>query len=236
MTAMQRESFLANVRTSLEQGRGTAAPGKRDRYQPPAAPPGKEMIDRLVRELESVGGLVYRASSQAEARKHVLEILRECRARRVVVGSTPLVEELAPRSELEQAGPEVTVCDLRSDDLRSDDLRTGTSRESLREAGLAADVGISSVDYGVAETGTLALTAGPGQDRGVSLLAPIHVALLDSRDVVYELAALFRRVSAGGLPSALTLITGPSRTGDIELVLTVGVHGPRELHMILLER
>ncbi len=232
---MQRESFLANVRRSLEQGRGTG-PGTGERFPSPATPSGKEMIDRLVRELETVGGVVYRARSPAAARRHVLEILRECRARRVVVGNTPLVEELAPRSELEQAGPEVTICDLRSDDLRSDDLRGGMSRESLREAGFAADVGISSIDYGVAESGTLAVVAGPGQDRGVSLLAPIHIALLDERDVVWELAALFRRVSAGGLPSALTLITGPSRTADIELVLTVGVHGPGELHLILLER
>jgi len=225
---MQRESFLAHVRSSLEQGRGAAAPGKIDRYQPPPPPSEKEMTERLLRELGSVDAVVYRASSPAEARRHVLEILGARQARRVVAGNTPLVEELALKSELEKAGIEVRVSDLR----------TGTSRESLREDGFAADAGISSVDYGVAETGTLALVAGPGQDRAVSLLAPIHVALLDSRDIVYELAALFERVRAGGrgLPSALTLITGPSRTGDIELVLTIGVHGPKELHLILLER
>ncbi len=60
--------------------------------------------------------------------------------------------------------------------------------------------------------------------------------MLDSRDVVYELAALFERVTAkGALPSALTFVTGPSRTGDIEQTLTIGAHGPGELHLVVID-
>ncbi len=66
-------------------------------------------------------------------------------------------------------------------------------------------------------------------------MPPVHVAVLDSRDVVLELAALFEKVAArDALPSALTFVTGPSRTGDIEQTLTVGVHGPGELHLVLI--
>jgi L-lactate dehydrogenase complex protein LldG len=67
-------------------------------------------------------------------------------------------------------------------------------------------------------------------------LPPLHVAVLDAGNVVQELAALFAEAERRGMPSALTLITGPSRTGDIELVLTVGVHGPGELHLVLIDR
>ncbi len=64
-------------------------------------------------------------------------------------------------------------------------------------------------------------------------MQPIHVALLRAAVVVQELAVVLERVDKP--PSALTLVTGPSRTGDIELVLTVGVHGPKELHVILVD-
>ncbi len=60
--------------------------------------------------------------------------------------------------------------------------------------------------------------------------------MLDAGDVVYELAALFERVTVeGALPSALTFVTGPSRTGDIEQTLTIGVHGPGELHLVVID-
>jgi len=101
---------------------------------------------------------------------------------------------------------------------------------------LELDGALGSAGIGVADTGTLALLARRGQGRAISLLPPLHVAVLDARDVVGELAELFERVrERGELPSALTLITGPSRTGDIELVLTVGVHGPGELHVVVID-
>ncbi len=164
-------------------------------------------------------------TSYQEITDKILQLLVERRASRVIRGATPLATELDLDGKLNDAGMEVTVASLTGD----------ASREALREAAFLADAGITSVDYGVAETGTLALLARPGQGRAVSLLPPVHIAVLDAGDVVAELAALFERVTARGeLPSALTFITGPSRTGDIELVLTVGVHGPKELHLIVM--
>jgi L-lactate dehydrogenase complex protein LldG len=116
-------------------------------------------------------------------------------------------------------------------------LRNDARRDDIRETEFTADCGITSADYGVAETGTLVLLACPGQGRAVSLLPPLHVAVLKATDIEQELSALFDRVreERGSLPSALTFITGPSRTADIELVLTVGVHGPKELHLVLID-
>ncbi len=219
---MDQESFLGRIRSSLGDQAATPRPAS---YRPPEPP--DELVERLTTELEAVGGAVYRVASAEEAGDKIRQLLMERRARRVIRGATPLVEGLDLDGKLKDAGMEVTVAALADE----------ASRSTRREAAFLADAGISSADYGVAETGTLALLARPGQGRSVSLLPPVHIAVLDARDVVAELAALFERVTADGkLPSALTFITGPSRTGDIELVLTVGVHGPKELHLIVVTR
>ncbi len=96
-----------------------------------------------------------------------------------------------------------------------------------------ADVGITGAEWGIAETATLALGAGPGQPRLASLLPPIHLAILRADRIVSDLHAFFARV--GVLPSALTLITGPSRSADIGSVLVLGAHGPTEVAVLLID-
>ena len=98
---------------------------------------------------------------------------------------------------------------------------------------LSAEIGISSVEYAVAETGTLAVCAKPGRERLASLAPPAHVAIVHSDQILPDLFDLFDRLGVEGLPSNLALITGPSKTGDIELQLTTGVHGPGTWHVIV---
>jgi L-lactate dehydrogenase complex protein LldG len=179
----------------------------------------------MTRELAAVGGVVHRARSASEARQHIANILGKARARRVVRTRAPLLEELDLGLLLSEVGVEVTVCELTP----------GTSRETIREAEFSAEAGLTAADYGVADTGTLALLTRPGEGRAVSLVPPLHIAVLRSRDLVYELGAFFDRVEPSSLPSALTFVTGPSRTADIEQILIRGVHGPRELHLVLLD-
>jgi L-lactate dehydrogenase complex protein LldG len=224
---MDEKRFLANIASCLERSPGSPRAQTRPHYRPPPAPSQKERIDRLVYEIEKVGATVDRVSSLDDAAKLIMSVLREKGARRVVRGKTALIGELNLDRALEESGIEVMICDLGS----------GVTREDIRETEFIADCGITSADYGVAETGTLALLAAPGQGRAVSLLPPLHIAVLKATDIVQELAVLFDRVreERGSLPSALTFITGPSRTADIELVLTVGVHGPKELHLVLID-
>jgi L-lactate dehydrogenase complex protein LldG len=102
----------------------------------------------------------------------------------------------------------------------------------------AATVGLTGADAAFAETGTLALRAGPGRSRLASLSVRTHLALLDPARLYLSWASW---LAAEGPQAAerliatsnLTLITGPSRTADIEMTLTVGVHGPGELIVIL---
>lgn len=187
-----------------------------------------DLTTLFVREATAAGATVRHAATPADARREILEILGEHGARHVIRGATSALEKLHLDDALEGAGLEVTVA-------RLDDETTGeTTPEALRATAFAADVGLTTADLAVAETGTLALLARPGQGRAVSLLPPVHIALLAADDIVLELGELFERVSArGDLPSALTFITGPSKTGDIELILTVGVHGPAALHVVV---
>jgi L-lactate dehydrogenase complex protein LldG len=112
-------------------------------------------------------------------------------------------------------------------------------KEYSKEMG-QSEVGITGADYGLADTGTLVLRSVPGQDRGSSLLPPVHITLLDrskilpgSDELLFILAEDTKH--AGSMKSCITLITGPSKTADIELTLVRGVHGPGELFVILLD-
>ena len=89
----------------------------------------------------------------------------------------------------------------------------------------------AGADWLVAETGTLALEARPEQPRSLTLLPPVHIAVVPRSRLVGDLFDLFAAQRA--LPSCLSLITGPSKTGDIELRLVTGVHGPGEVHVVL---
>ena len=93
--------------------------------------------------------------------------------------------------------------------------------------------GVSTAIYGLADTGSVVLAASPEEPRARSLLPEVHVTLLAEDRILAGLEALFEAVG-GDLPSSLAIVTGPSRSADIEQMLAVGVHGPREVHVVLL--
>lgn len=93
--------------------------------------------------------------------------------------------------------------------------------------------GVSEALYGLADTGSVVLAASPGEPRARSLLPAVHISLVRESRILPGLDELFAAVG-GRLPSALAIVTGPSRSADIEQRLTVGVHGPGEVHVVLL--
>ena len=98
------------------------------------------------------------------------------------------------------------------------------------------DVGITSAQAGIAETGTLVLDSSVERNRLVSLVPPIHIAILDASKIFLTLGETLAALqSSAELSPAITFITGPSRTADIELTLTLGVHGPQQLYVIINE-
>jgi len=96
-------------------------------------------------------------------------------------------------------------------------------------------VGITGSRLAVAAPAAIAVAAAPGSPRATSLVPPAHVCVVRVADVVADLDAAFARIAASELPSALTWIGGPSRTGDLEMILTLGVHGPRAVDVILVD-
>ena len=115
-----------------------------------------------------------------------------------------------------------------------------TQRKALREQALRSDIGITGIDYAIAETGSVAIVARKGVSRLVSLVMPVHIAVVMRGQVLPSLDELFtlRRhdFNQGNLGSYMNIITGPSRSADIEQTIVKGVHGPREVHMVLVDR
>lgn len=114
-----------------------------------------------------------------------------------------------------------------------------------REATLIVDTGapdpnslvaVTRAFAGVAETGTLALASGPDNPTLLNFLPDNHIVVLAAKDVVGDFETMWRRLRetcGEALPRAVNLVTGPSRTGDIEQTLIIGAHGPRRLHVIV---
>ncbi len=110
----------------------------------------------------------------------------------------------------------------------------GLRFDVTRELAADAKVGISQMDWALANTGTLVQNADAVDKRLVSTLPLLHIALVSTAALLPDLPAVFRRVDPR-TTAYLSFITGPSRTADIERVLTIGVHGPERLIIVLVD-
>ena len=219
-----RDAFLQRVRQAVVEGnRAGAAPPLPERGAIGYQGAGPDPVAWLRDALSAAGGVLHVVADEAAAVAKVLELARP--ARRVLVGRGPVLDRLGLPDRLCAAGAEVAMADA---------LPAGAERDTL----FAADLGISGVDHLVAETGSIAILARPQEPRSLSLLPPVHVAIADRSQLLPDLFDLFARLpretASGGMPSCLSLITGPSKTGDIELRLVTGVHGPGEIHVVLI--
>ncbi|MBW1717178.1 MAG: lactate utilization protein [Deltaproteobacteria bacterium] len=177
----------------------------------------KELVKAFKTECELLSGKVYVARTNREAHQFLSLIIKQAGIKRIIKWNSHLLRRLEIDRVLDSLGIQDYV---------------------RHEA--TAELGISGVDYGLADTGTLVLRTSRTQDRATSLLPPVHVALMESERILpgSEDLILKLMLELGGkaeLDSCLTLISGPSLTADIELNLVSGIHGPGELHVIILE-
>ncbi|MCC7354137.1 MAG: lactate utilization protein [Anaerolineae bacterium] len=235
-----REAILARIRAHLgkrldESVLEPAHPSDAPAYALPA--PGTTPAARFAAALEKVGGHPHRAQNGAEARRILLNLVAERKVQRAILLDAPLLHDLEILSALQQAGVEVLT--IAAGDGPAGDL-SAAERANLRAAATAADLCISSADYAIAESGTLVLPARRGFPRAAPVLPPAHVALVRESQIVPHLEGLIPQLKAALKgngsrwgTSCLMFTTGPSRTADIEQTLTIGVHGPGDMDVIL---
>ena len=110
-------------------------------------------------------------------------------------------------------------------------------RANLQNVCASVDVGITSAAYGLAATGSLVMLSSATEARMISLLPPVHIAVIETSQILADIDELFTVLpDPARQTSSMVLITGPSRTGDIEQISIRGVHGPGELHVVLIDR
>jgi L-lactate dehydrogenase complex protein LldG len=223
-----REAFLERVKEAVAQGnRAGAAPKLPDRAGVGYQGAGADPIERFCTELAAAGGKGHVAADSTAVLHTIQSILQPLNARKILLSRGGLIDRLDLPTRLRQLGLQVKMTDEVEQDPREDFF--------------AAEVGITNVHRLIAETGTVVMATHPKEPRSASLLPPVHIALADRAQLLPDLFDLFdlfspvATVTKSLPPSCLTLITGPSKTGDIELRLVTGVHGPGEIHVILCE-
>lgn len=174
----------------------------------------EDLLGEFRRSAEAISARVYETRDCSGAFGIIAGLISERGFKKIAASSSPIVRE-----------------------LKLDSLPGGTQVffEDLRLHAASADMGISGADYAIAETGTLVQDATDIGSRLVSTLPPVHVVLVDAGALVANLGEALSLYGCGdgrAFPAYLSFISGPSRTADIERILTIGVHGPAELHII----
>jgi L-lactate dehydrogenase complex protein LldG len=173
----------------------------------------EDLIARFVERASNVGIQVVRAPEQTWVASAVSELGRR-NARSVAIWADPLIMPLA--TALQTHGIDV----VRPDQHTTDRLAH-------------VDAGVTTADYAIALSGTLLLTCDALRPRATSLLPPLHIAVVPETRIVPSLAHVFGQL-APPLASAVTFITGPSRSADIEHTPVKGAHGPVEVIVYLI--
>jgi len=204
-----REAILADVRAALGRRSGETAPCVPDAARAPARTPGctDAEIDLLVAEIARLGGQAQRMSA-GELPRGLAGLVQREEIRKAVLWETPALRSWDVAGIMTGLGIEI--------------VPAHASKEALAEC----DLGITGADLALPETGTLVLRTGPARPRAASLLPRVHLALVQPNALRADLATVLEELKED---RHFVFVTGPSRTADIELVVTVGVHGPQVL-------
>ena len=179
--------------------------------------PTVDLAREFTRAAAAAGALIVPAEPSRLAYQ-VLEALYERDIGRVVAVRSGLVATLDLVHHLQVGGLEATWWD-----------------ETSLDAAYETDAGITDVWFAVAETGSLVIRSSPRAGRAVSLVPPLHLAIVQRSQIVPDLIDAMRLIDLEGPATGAVFITGPSKTSDIEMTLVTGIHGPTEVMVFLLE-
>lgn len=176
--------------------------------------PEMSLIDLFREGLEAVNGNCTMVADEAQAASILKQLIELNKLRRIAVSESPIVDRL----------------------MQQIDGNAEVLANAEPEALFDCDAGVTSAQWAIAETGTLVLESKSERHRLVSLVPPMHIAIVAAGRIRRTMAEVLALVSTTGeLSRTVTFITGPSRTSDIELTLAIGVHGPAKLHVIVID-
>jgi len=193
-----------------------------------------QLLEKMIDAAKAVNLDVIPVRTLPEAAQEILKLACEKKPewgdeKSVALWKHPLIEEMNIGEILRKYNIGIIFSN------RPDAGKTGRDRLIKESAG--SFIGITSADYCIAETGTLVLKTAPGNERIVSLLPSIHVAVIKLEQVIADFKELYTLLdkdlkdSPEGIENGMTFITGPSKTADIEATMVHGAHGPRELYI-----
>jgi L-lactate utilization protein LutC len=185
------------------------------------------LVERFSQEMAALKGKAVPVNSDAEACAVVLQILRDHQITAILAWDFAHIPIKGLREALIESGITITVPNLH-------DERTPSTMQRLDRAG----AGLSGADAAIAATGTLILKSGEGKGRIPTVLPPVWIAIITSDQLVERLEDWLVLEREGELTrivsqANLAFVSGPSRTGDIEMQLILGVHGPKTEYVVI---
>lgn len=184
----------------------------------PAGKFGEQYFSDFETKAKAAAAEIFRVKTAAEGKQIIAELAKSTGAKKVVTVDSPLQNASGINDELKNMGIEIY-----------------TSAVDIAEHAETADIGISAVEFAIAETGSVCMDGYAVEHRLVSMLPPIHVVFMNSNYIVPGVNEAFEIISKVFNRGYISFITGPSRTADIERVLTIGVHGPSRFIVIAVD-
>jgi len=211
MTSSQAKSAIfSSIRENLAKSKPLDVRHQEMIPVPVLVSSGLNLLETFQESLEQVGAKCTFVEGESEAGHRLREIIKDLSASEILVSDSELVHRIVNAAEL--------------------DALEDASRDEL----FAMEVGVTSAQWAIAETGTLVLESGSERHRLVSLVPPVHVCIIRASSIRQSMAESLELVNPDANPT-ITFITGASRTSDIELTLAIGVHGPGELYVIVIK-
>ena len=247
MASVDQQAFLDNLQRALtrKSGKGAAPSGDPLKhhtgiYQPLTkieSRTRKESLSLLDQVIQESGPINLKVTAHRDIQSVALDIRRlavESKPewgdkKQIAAWNHPLIMELNLSEVLKEVGIPVGILEQKHPG----------DREKMRQWVFDAYIGITSADFCLAESATLVLKTRAGQDRSISLVPSIHIAVIRLEQILGSLKELYYILDnepehfKEGLTPCLTFITGPSKTADIEATMVHGAHGPREVHLFV---
>lgn len=211
-----REEILQRTRVALYgSGQSSSVPAPVWPRPGPRTPGNPDAeITQLLTEIDRLSGVTRRLTGRHDLETALADLVRAEGVQTATLWTTPDIKEWRIAEMLADLGVEIV------------------SPQAGRQQLAACDLGVTGVDAALPETGTLLLRSSPERARLVSLLPRVHLAILRPAALRADLHQALTDVKGEGY---FVLITGPSRTADIEMTLTIGVHGPKSLYVWVVE-